>query len=185
QSIADQCAEKRTFACQQILLSQKWPIPSHPNVRIPLESTAAQRIWVFQQPLTKNIFDGDVLIIDISGDGEENVLSNTAVAAARDSASAKGIVINGLPIGGAFVEDFYKNYLITSNGTLFPANSFADFDDAVKKKIEFEATGGGQLPPQPTSSVPGPLPVLGIAAAFGSVRRMKKFSHHLKTYSMG
>ncbi|MFM7170531.1 MAG: hypothetical protein ACKOYH_06730, partial [Cyanobium sp.] len=85
-----------------------------------------------------------------------------------------------LPIGGAFVEDFYKNYVITSSGTLFPANSFADFDAAVKKKIEFEATGGGQ-----TSSVPGPLPVLGIAAAFGSVRRMKKFSHHLKTYSMG
>lgn len=135
--------------------------------------------------LTKNIFDGDVLIMDISGDGEENVLSNTAVAAARDSASAKGIVINGLPIGGAFVEDFYKNYVITSNGTLFPANSFADFDDAVKKKIEFEATGGGQLPPQPTSSVPGPLPILGIAAAFGSVRSMKKFSNHLKTYSMG
>ena len=51
QSIPDPCAEKRTFACQQVLLSRKWPIASHPNARIPMESTAAQWIWPIQQAL--------------------------------------------------------------------------------------------------------------------------------------
>ena len=41
--------------------------------------------------------------------------------------------------------------------------------------------GGG---PQ-ASSVPAPLPVLGVAAALGSVRKLKQFSTQLKTYSMG
>lgn len=137
--------------------------------------------------ITTNTFAGDVLIIDISGDGEENNLPNSAVAAARDSASSSGIIINGLPIGGTFIEEFYRDYVITPTGTIFPSNSFADFDAAVKQKIKFEATGGGVLPPAPapTSSVPGPLPILGIAAAFGSVRNLKKFSAHLKTYTMG
>jgi hypothetical protein len=39
------------LACQQVLLSQKWLIASHPNMRFLLESAAAQWIWVYQQPL--------------------------------------------------------------------------------------------------------------------------------------
>lgn len=134
-----------------------------------------------------NAFSGDVKIIDISGDGEENNLPLSAVSAARDSAFASGITINGLPIndGGTFVEDFYRDYVVTSNGSVFPAGSFADFNAAVMKKIEFESTGGGTPPVVPTAAVPGPLPVLGIAAALGSVRKLKKFSTQLKTYSMG
>jgi hypothetical protein len=130
-----------------------------------------------------NAFSGDVKIIDVSGDGEENVQSFSSVSAARDNAFASGIIINGLPIneGGTIVEDFYRDYIVTSNGSVFPAGSFADFNEAVKKKIEFESTGGG---PQ-SSSVPAPLPVLGVAAALGSVRKLKKFSSQLKTYSMG
>ena len=33
--------------------------------------------------------------------------------------------------------------------------------------------------------VPAPLPILGAAAAFGSIRKARKFSAHLKTFSMG
>lgn len=32
---------------------------------------------------------------------------------------------------------------------------------------------------------PAPLPILGAAAAFGSIRKARKFSSHLKTFSMG
>lgn len=35
------------------------------------------------------------------------------------------------------------------------------------------------------SRVPAPLPILGAAAAFGSVRKARKFSAHLKSFSMG
>lgn len=38
---------------------------------------------------------------------------------------------------------------------------------------------------QKTKKVPAPLPILGAAAAFGSVRKARKFSAHLKSFSMG
>lgn len=34
------------------------------------------------------------------------------------------------------------------------------------------------------SPVPGPLPLLGVGAAFGSIRKLRKFSSQLKTFSM-
>ena len=48
QSIVDPCAEERTFACKQILLSHKWLIALDPIMRFPLESTAGQWVLVFQ-----------------------------------------------------------------------------------------------------------------------------------------
>jgi hypothetical protein len=33
--------------------------------------------------------------------------------------------------------------------------------------------------------VPAPLPLLGAGAAFGSIRKLRKFSSQLKTFSMG
>jgi len=35
------------------------------------------------------------------------------------------------------------------------------------------------------SQVPAPLPLLGAGAAFGSIRKLRKFSSQLKTFSMG
>jgi hypothetical protein len=57
QSTADPCAEKRTFACQQIFLGQKWLIAIDPNMRFPLESTAVQWAWDSQQALFSHIED--------------------------------------------------------------------------------------------------------------------------------
>ena len=36
-----------------------------------------------------------------------------------------------------------------------------------------------------TQDVPAPLPFLGVGAAFGSLRKLRKFSSPLKTFSMG
>jgi len=41
------------LACQQVLLSQKRLIATHPNMRFPLESTAVQWVWDSQQALSK------------------------------------------------------------------------------------------------------------------------------------
>jgi len=35
------------------------------------------------------------------------------------------------------------------------------------------------------TTVPAPLPILGAGAAFGSIRKLRKFSSQLKTFSMG
>jgi len=35
------------------------------------------------------------------------------------------------------------------------------------------------------SQVPAPLPLLGVGAVFGSIRKLRKFSSQLKTFSMG
>ncbi|MEI6111746.1 MAG: hypothetical protein WCP63_08755 [Cyanobium sp. ELA712] len=36
-----------------------------------------------------------------------------------------------------------------------------------------------------SQDVPAPLPLLGVGAAFGSIRKLRKFSSQLKTFSMG
>jgi hypothetical protein len=38
---------------------------------------------------------------------------------------------------------------------------------------------------QRNHQVPAPLPLLGVGAAFGSIRKLRKFSSQLKTFSMG
>ncbi len=109
-------------------------------------------------------------VIDVSGDGEENVFSNPgAVIAARNAAAALGIKINGLPI---VTSDFpnldvwYQTNVQTADGFTQPAADFADFDIAVQRKIVREITGD--------NSVPGPLPILGAGVAFGFSRRLRK-----------
>ncbi|WP_323205205.1 DUF1194 domain-containing protein [Synechococcus sp. BA-132 BA5] len=116
--------------------------------------------------ITTNTFTGSKLIIDISGDGTSNVATTQA---ARDAASAAGITVNGLPIGGAFIDAFYQNNVITPDGSIYPAASFDDFDKAVTAKIQAE-TGAG---PGPTSSVPGPLPLLGVGVAYSFARKIR------------
>lgn len=107
-------------------------------------------------------------IIDVSGDGQDNVVGTAATAAARNAAALLGIKINGLPI---LTDDpnlgvWYQTNVQTANGFTLPAASFDDFDQAVQQKIVREINGG--------DSVPGPLPILGAGVAFGFSRRLRK-----------
>lgn len=127
--------------------------------------------------ITSNAFNGSKLIIDISGDGTSNTGASTT--AARDAAAALGITINGLPIGGQSINAYYQNNVITTDGQIFPASTFADFNTAVAAKIQAETGGGG-------ADVPGPLPILGVGVAYRFARRMRsriKLSR-TQTYSM-
>ena len=92
-------------------------------------------------------------VIDVSGDGTS---SPSSTQAARDRAASNGITINGLPIGSTFISDFYTNSVITTDGFVERAATFADFDTAVRTKIDLEASTVSNVP------VPGSLALLGL-----------------------
>ena len=115
-----------------------------------------------------NAFDGKRKIIDVSGDGAQNVGANTA--AARDAALLSGIdQINGLPIlGEAGLEAWYNANIKGGTGAFVTAASgFDTFDAAVKLKIGREITGN--LPEPSTYAMMG----LGLAMVGFLARRRK------------
>jgi hypothetical protein len=104
-------------------------------------------------------------IIDVSGDGRDNVAGTAATAAARDAAAALNIRINGLPIlGQADLLNWYTTNVKTADGFIMPAADFAAFNEAVKLKIRKEIV----------DEVPAPLPILGAGMALGFSRRLRK-----------
>lgn len=105
----------------------------------------------FTVPLfDENGYEGQRLVMDVSGDGPNN--SGRSAEAARDDAVAKGIVINGLVImndrpnpGGQFwqgrqpvvqLDEYYTNSVIGGLGAfLIASNDFEDFGRAVIQKL--------------------------------------------------
>ncbi len=107
------------------------------------------------------------LIIDVSGDGTSGTTSSRT---ARDRAAAAGIVINGLPIGGTSITNFYTQSVITPDGFVQPANDFDDFAAAIATKLDLET---GSIDPVP--EVPEPstwaLMLAGAAIVWRAARR--------------
>jgi Protein of unknown function (DUF1194) len=103
-------------------------------------------------------YRSDRRTIDVSGDGDNN--SGRSAAAARDSALALGITINGLviltenpmpgteththPPGG--LEAYYRDNVIGGVGAfVIVAQDFNSFGDAIVKKLVAEIAGGARL----------------------------------------
>lgn len=94
-----------------------------------------------------NGYAGERLVIDVSGDGPNN--RGRPVAAARDAAVAKGIVINGLPILNdrpqpfdlptpmeVGLDRYYAEQVIGGPGSfVLPAQDFVDFRTAILNKL--------------------------------------------------
>jgi hypothetical protein len=86
--------------------------------------------------LVGNGFDGQRLVLDISGDGQDN--SGLDLAVMRKRAKASGVTVNGLAIESeqSLLRQYYQQHVITG------ADSFvvraADFDDyarAIREKL--------------------------------------------------
>lgn len=107
-------------------------------------------------------------VIDVSGDGENN--DGASLATARANAIAAGITINGLPIGNNSLATYYQNNVIGGTGAfLEPASTFADFADAIGRKLEREIINTTVVP------VPAALPLLASGLlAFGWIARRRK-----------
>jgi len=104
-----------------------------------------------------NGFEGTRRTIDISGDGPNN--DGLLVTTARDAAIAAGVTINGLPImdpgTGLYswynipdLDLYYENCVIAGPGAfIVTADGFANFAEAVRKKLILEIAGRAPADP--------------------------------------
>lgn len=95
-----------------------------------------------------NAFDGLRRVIDVSGDGPNNM--GAPVTQARDRVLARGITINGLPLltqsddftARFNIEDldtYYAACVIGGTGAfVLPVTDWAGFEDAVRRKLVLE-----------------------------------------------
>ncbi|MEO5755946.1 MAG: DUF1194 domain-containing protein [Mesorhizobium sp.] len=100
-----------------------------------------------------NLFDGtgfagERSVIDISGDGPNNI--GPPVTATRDAAVAKGIVVNGLPIlispSPTFkhLDDYYAQCVTGGPGSfVLPIYAASEFSTAIRRKLVLEVSGIG------------------------------------------
>ena len=93
-----------------------------------------------------NGYEGWRKVIDISGDGPNNV--GTPVTLARDEADAQGIVVNGLPIlvrpSRTFehLDRYYAECVTGGPGSfVLPIYHSAEFATAIRRKLILEVSG--------------------------------------------
>ena len=106
--------------------------------------------------LSNNGFEGLKMIMDVSGDGVENVGDVSSVTTQRDLAIGSGITINGLPIvTSSFpnLDDYYTDNVIGgTDAFLQVANGFGDFESAITAKLVNEI-GGPTPTPEPSTMI--------------------------------
>jgi hypothetical protein len=96
--------------------------------------------------LQANSFQGRRLVIDVSGDGPNNF--GPSVIAARDTAIAGGVTINGLPImirpSPIFpaIDRYYSQCVIGGAGAfVLPVRAVSEFGTAIRRKLILEVSG--------------------------------------------
>jgi Protein of unknown function (DUF1194) len=96
--------------------------------------------------LDGNAFEGERRVIDISGDGPNNI--GLPVTPTRDAAIAKGIVINGLPIlispspSFSHLDQYYAQCVTGGPGAfVLPIHAASEFTTAIRHKLILEVSG--------------------------------------------
>ena len=93
--------------------------------------------------LTQLPVPAERMVVDVSGDGRDNCNPLETVDQVRDELAASGVTLNGLPIlegdEADTLEGWYRDHLIGGpNAFLVPAESFDDFDRAIRRKFVTE-----------------------------------------------
>ncbi len=135
----------------------------------------ADGINLAAETINTNDFESGNIIIDVSGDGEQNV--NGDPAASRDAALSAGVSrINGIAIGDQDVFDFYQaNVIGGPDSFILQAESFDDFDAAIADKIQVEVGAPPEEDPEPLPvPAPGAIGLIGFGIlALGLMRRRR------------
>jgi hypothetical protein len=86
------------------------------------------------------------MVIDVSGDGKENV-DSALLAGMRAAAAERSIAINGLAIltrDTPEIDRYYSREVV--NGFVVPVEQTGDFENALKRKLFYEVAGAGPTP---------------------------------------
>lgn len=86
------------------------------------------------------VFDCERQVIDMSGDGAENIGSDTATESRR--AEAAGVEINGLAIDevGLSITEFYRRFVITKDGFVETSRGYLSYPETIRRKLLRELT---------------------------------------------
>jgi hypothetical protein len=112
----------------RISLVRRWMRASATSIATAIDDSRAL--------LESNGYDGQRLVIDVSGDGPDN--GGADLEAARRRAAASGIVVNGLPIMAdvAGLDSYYRERVITGPDSFIePADDFDDYFRAIRAKL--------------------------------------------------
>jgi hypothetical protein len=142
--------------------------------------TAVGSAIQFATPLfSSNDYEGQVWVIDVSGDGRATYGIRTDLA--RDNALEAGVsAINGLPILPSTYEPsrfgldvWYENNVQGGVGSfVIPAQGFEDVGRALEEKLRRELTLAPTDPP--SADVPEPYSILGICLVGYGLTRFKR-----------
>jgi len=111
--------------------------------------------------LLSNAYEGERLIVDISGDGRAN--DGSSPAAARAAANRAGVTINGLAILNEEprLAGYYLAGVVGGPGAfLVTADDYGDFALAMRRKLYYEILG------PPIAGLPGAAPAVPQVAYF-------------------
>jgi hypothetical protein len=86
------------------------------------------------------------IVVDVSGDGQENCNPEEPPGSVRDELAASGVTVNGLPIlegdEGPTLEIWYRENVMGGPGSfILPAHGFNDFGRAIRQKFMIEISG--------------------------------------------
>ncbi len=134
------------------------------RIRAVLDTSISEALYFAATLFDENGIEGSRQVIDVSGDGPNNLGSR--VEPARDAVVAKGIVINGLPLmiqganhGPWNIRDldvYYTDCVIGGPGSfVIPINGFENFAEGVRRKLILEIAGvTPEAPPHRTATWP-------------------------------
>lgn len=127
------------------------------NFETPLRRTSISTALIFaERSISSNSFKGLRRVIDVSGDGPNNM--GPPVHIARDKVLASGVIINGLPLminPGSHdewsipdLDAYYSACVIGGPGSfVIPVRKWDEFAPAVRRKLILEIAGGVTAPP--------------------------------------
>lgn len=114
-----------------------------------MRRTSISNVLIYaSRDIAENRFDGLRRVIDVSGDGPNNM--GRPVTLARDAVLQQGITINGLPLmtrdDSVFsrwdipdLDAYYRACVIGGTGAfVIPVTDWAEFEEAVRRKLVLE-----------------------------------------------